>query len=172
VSLVGKPDPEHSPFLKQHAEIMTGQNKSQRIWLFGCVEILNPCILRFCEAKEAWSFVAASATCFHSHDLQLSTSDLLNPGIGPLLKLLVTGMVGLVLTRIARRIVTTDQRPAWRWATIGIGAMKQIAMEEQRSSREHLTVYYLQVLECLTYSFDVGTGLLSNSSMINAAHAV
>jgi len=50
--------------------------------------------------------------------------------------------------------------------------MKQIAMEEQRSSWQQLTVRYLQILECLIYSFDVSTGLLAGFSMINAAHAV
>src|ERR1700730_8523844 len=30
--LSGKPDPEHSPFLEQQADIMPGQSQSQRVW--------------------------------------------------------------------------------------------------------------------------------------------
>src|SRR6267142_4665436 len=48
--------------------------------------------------------------------------------------------------------------------------MKKIAVEEERRSRLHFTLYQLQMPQCLVYPFDVSSLLLARLSMINTAH--
>jgi hypothetical protein len=67
------------------------------------------------------------------------------------------------------RIVAADKAPARIVALIGIRAVQQIGVKEQRRAGRHLTIYMIQMLLCQFHTFRISTGLGAKAAMFDAA---
>src|SRR5690242_5349397 len=76
--------------------------------------------------------------------LPLGRADLLDPRVGPLLQVGVAGVTRLLVRVVAGGIVAADERPARLVAGVAVGAVQEVAMEEEGIARLEFAVDPLQ----------------------------
>src|SRR5690349_5910632 len=68
---------------------------------------------------------------FGAQALPLGRAELLDPCVGPLLQVGVGGMARFLVWVVAGGIVAADERPARLVAGVAVGAVQQVAVEEE-----------------------------------------
>ena len=119
-----------------------------------------------------WSFAASSQPTSAAESPKRVRPASRTARVGHFVERRVARVVRFLVGVVAGGVVAADHRPARIVGAVLVGAVQQVAVEEQRVAGRHLDMHQFEALERFGHALMVGAGLIAGEGVIDAAEVM